>query len=144
MICFIECGGEMSDQSAQIKEEIIRLRHEWTDAIGRRDRAALDRILSDDFLIAGWLPEGRVADKKFYLEDCLMPVAFEQASFSYDRWEFRLYHRVVVANCLFKCRALINGQEWGGTFLITDVWADEGGFWKVVMCHSSAVQNSSP
>ena len=134
----------MSDQSAQIKEEIIRLRGEWTDAIGRRDRATLDRLISDDFLIVGWLPEGRVADKKFYLEDCLTPVAFEEASFSYDRWEFRLYDRVVVANCLFKCRALINGQEWGGTFLITDVWTNKDGSWKVVMCHSSAVQTPSP
>jgi hypothetical protein len=131
----------MSNQSARIEEEIIRLRREWTDAIGRRDRAALDRIISDDFLIAGWLPEGRVADKNFYLEDCLTPVDIDQASYTYERWEFRHYDQVVAANCLFKCRALVNGQEWGGAFLITDVWANKDGSWRAVMCHSSPVQN---
>src|SRR5437870_4676491 len=104
----------MTDRSARIEQEIIKLTHEWMEAVGQRDRAALERLLGDDFLIAGWLPEGQLGDKQLYLEDCLRPVEWEQATYSYDRWQFRIYDQVVIANCIFKCQALVAGKEWGG------------------------------
>ena len=129
----------MSDQSARIEQEIIKLTYEWMGAIGRRDRATLERILAGDFLIAGWLPEGRLGDKQLYLEDCLMPVGLEQASYSYDRWQFRIYDKVVVANCVLKAHAVVGGREWGGVFLLTHVWVERGGSWQVAACHTSPV-----
>lgn len=68
----------MTDADYQTDQEIRKLAHEWLDAARRRDRMALDRILADDFLISGWQPEGRLADKQFYIEDCLKPVTVEQ------------------------------------------------------------------
>lgn len=101
----------MSNQSAQIEQEIVRLTHEWIEAVGRRDVNALDRILADDFLIAGWLPGGKLGNKQFYIDDCLRPVDVEQATFSYDQWQFRVYDEFVIANCVFKCHALVAGKE---------------------------------
>jgi len=129
----------MSGQNAQIEQEIIRLSHEWIEAVGRRDGDALDRILADDFLIAGWLWGGKLGDRQFYIDDCLRPVDLEQATFSYDRWKFRIYDEFVIANCAFKCRALVAGKEWGGEFLFTDVWIKQGNGWRVVTRHSSPV-----
>jgi hypothetical protein len=40
----------MSNQDTQIEQEIVRLAHEWIEAVGRRDGDALNRILADDFL----------------------------------------------------------------------------------------------
>ncbi|HYK92148.1 MAG TPA: nuclear transport factor 2 family protein [Acidobacteriota bacterium] len=131
----------MSDQSVLIEQEIIKLTHEWMDAVGQRDRATLERILGNDFLIAGWQPRGRLGDKQFYIQDCLMPLEFEQAKYSYDRWHLRMYDKVVIANCILECHALVAGKEWGGVFLNTYAWINRINSWQVVTCHSSAVVN---
>jgi len=131
----------MSDQDIRIEQEIIKLTHDWMDAVGHRDRATLERILADDFLIAGWLPEGRLGDKDFYIQDCMMPVEFEQARYSYDRWQFRMHDNVIIANCILECHALVAGNEWGGVFLNTYVWINRDNSWQVLTLHSSAVLN---
>ena len=129
----------MTEADYQIEREIIKLTHEWMDAVARRDSAARDGIIAGDFLISGWLPDGRLADKKLYIEDCLRPVEVEQASYSYDRWKVRVYDDTAVVNCILHCQALVAGQEWGGDFLLTDVWIKEGGHWRVVTRHSSPI-----
>jgi len=128
----------MSKDLSQIEQEIIELEHEWIKAVGERDGAALDRILDDDFLIAGWLPEGKVGDKKHYIEDCLTPVDVKESPYSFDRWRIRVFGDVMVVNCLFKCHALVAGKEWGGVFLFTDLWIKRTGL-KAVARHSSPV-----
>ena len=127
----------MTDVAYQVEQEIIKLTHEWLKAVGQRDFATLDRIIADDFLIAGWLPEGQLGDKKLYLEDCMRPVDWQQPTYSYERWQFRVYNNIVIANCIFKFQALVGGKEWGGVFLITYVWINRSGSWQVTICHTS-------
>ncbi len=64
----------MADGENEIERKIIQLAREWMDAIGRRDSVSLDRILANDFLISGLLPQGQLADKKLYIEDCMRPM----------------------------------------------------------------------
>ena len=125
-----------------LEQEIIKLAHDWIDSAGRRDRAVLDRILADDFLIAGWLPNGQLADKQTYIEDCLRPVEIEQSSYKYDRWKFRNYGDVVIVNCTLQIHALVGGNDWGGVFLFTQVWINRDGRWQLVASHSSPVQEA--
>jgi ketosteroid isomerase-like protein len=119
--------------------EIKRLAHEWLDAIQRRDRATLDRILADDFVLAGWQLDGRLADKQFYIEDCLKPVDVRQGSYEFDRWTIRFYGELALVNCVLKIHALVEGHDWGGEFLISDVWSRDQGNWQVLARHSSAI-----
>ena len=126
----------MSDTAVQ--QEIIALAHEWMEAAGRRDGAALERILADDFVIAGWLPEGRLGDKQTYIEDCLRPVEVDQASYKYDRWSFRIYGDIAIVNCMLEIHALVGGSPWGGLFLFTQVWSKRDR-WQITACHSSQV-----
>jgi len=129
----------MSNQDTQIEQEIVRLAHEWIEAVGRRDGDALNRILADDFLIAGWLPGGKLGDRQFYIDDCLRPVDLGQVTYSHDQWKFRIYDEFVIANCVFKIQGLISGKEWGGEFLFTDVWIKQGNDWKAATRHTSQV-----
>jgi hypothetical protein len=129
----------MSDPGLQIEQEIIKLTHARLEAVRRRDRAALEQIIADDFLIAGWLPDGQLGDKQTYIEDCLRPVEVEQGTYSCERWQFRKYDHIVIANYIFKWHALVNGKEWGGMALITSVWANKDGSWQLVVNHSSMV-----
>ena len=130
-------GQAVIDSGAE--QEIIQLAHEWLDAIGKRDRDALERILDPDFVIAGWLPNGRLGDRAFYLEDCLKPILFEQATYSYEQWRFRFYDHIAIVNCVLKCQALVEGKPWGGVFVCTDVWTKPSERWRVATRHSSPV-----
>ena len=129
----------MADADSEIERQIIQLAHEWVDAIGRRDSATLDQILANDFLISGWLPQGQLADKKLYLEDCMRPMEVQEPSYRFNRWKVRAYGSTVVVNCVFSCHGIVGGKEWGGNFLFTDVWVRDGGSWRVVTRHSSPI-----
>ena len=129
----------MTDADYQTEREIKKLAHEWLDAVPRRDRATLDRILAEDFLISGWQPEGRLADKQFYLEDCLKPVDIHEGSYQFDRWKVRRYGDTAVVNCLLEIHAIVGGQRWGGEVIITDVWVRERDTWRVVTRHTSPI-----
>ena len=132
----------MSDSDYQTEQEIIKLAHEWLDAARRRDRATLDRILADDFLISGWQPDGRLADKQYYIEDCLKPVDIQEGSYKYDRWQVRRYGETAVVNCILEIHAIVGGAKWGGVVLITDVWVREGELWRVVTRHTSPIERA--
>ena len=129
----------MADANQQTEQEIKDLAHEWLDAARRRDRETLDRILADDFVISGWQPEGRLADKQFYIEDCMRPVDIQDGSIRFDRWQFRIYGETAVVNCILDIRAVVNGHPWGAEVLITDVWVKEGDAWRVVTRHTSPI-----
>jgi hypothetical protein len=129
----------MSGQNAKIEQEIIQLSHQWIEAVGQRDGDVLDRILDDDFVIAGWQPGGQLGSKEFYIKDCLMPTDVRDATFSYEQWKIRIYDKFVIANCIFKCHALVYGKDWGGEFLFTDVWINKGSGWRVLTRHSSPI-----
>ena len=132
----------MSDADYQTEQEIRKLAHEWLDAARRRDRATLDRILADDFLISGWQPEGRLADKQYYIEDCLRPVEIQDGSYQFDRWQVRKYGNTAVVNCILEIHAIVEGAKWGGVVLITDVWVREGELWRVVTRHTSPIERA--
>ena len=103
----------MSNETGdKIQEEIKALTHELLDAVRSRDEATLDRILSDDFVIAGWQPEGRLADKKFYIADAMTPVEIESGSYRYDAWKFRIHGNVIIVNCTLDIHAIVNGHPW--------------------------------
>src|SRR4030095_5115185 len=125
--------------TSKAEKDIINLAHEWIHAVGQKNRLALERILAADFVIAGWLPDGKLADREFYIEDCLKPVAVEQATANYGDWSFRFYENIAVVNCIFRCHALVAGHEWGGVFLFTDVWIQRDERWQVVSRHSTPI-----
>ena len=122
-----------------VEQEIIRLAHEWKDAAAERNRETLERILADDFLIAGWLPDGKLGDRETYIADCMRPVEIEDGSYSFDRWKFRVHGNTAIVNCILKIQALVGGKCWGGVFLMTYVWIRRDGAWEAVTCHTSAV-----
>ena len=106
----------------------------------KKDRVALERILAPDFVIAGWLPDGKLADRSYTSKTRLKPVALEHAiAEKRDEWRFRFYENIAVVNCIFRCHALVAGNEWGGVFLFTYVWIQKDERWQVISRHSTPI-----
>ena len=131
-----------SAPDTQSEQEIKDLILQWLDAAKNRDEATLDRILADDFIIAGWQPEGRLADKKFYIEDCMTPVDIQSGSYRCDAWTFRFHDDLALVNFVLDIHAVVNGHERGGTVLVSDVWkkGPPGGSWRVLSRHTSPIR----
>lgn len=132
----------MADADEQTAQKIRKLAHDWLDAVRKRDNQALDVILADDFLISGWQPDGQLAGKRFYIEDCLKDVAVEQSSYRFSKWKIRVYGELAIVNCGLEVHAILNKQNWGGEFVITDVWIRQGGAWRVLTRHTSPIIRS--
>ncbi len=59
---FAQTGVKAPDQSNGVEQAVLKLTQEWLAAEERHDRAALDRIIADDFL--GTSPGGNTVSKR--------------------------------------------------------------------------------
>lgn len=122
-------------ETERVEHELIELSHEWMNAWIRRDGATLDRILADSFLITSARSMGELADKRQYLDNALH--GWTGNTFTYERMQVRLYGEMAIINSLARQTATVDGQDWSGEFLLTDVWVKLDGRWQVVTRHSS-------
>jgi ketosteroid isomerase-like protein len=58
---FAQAAVKTPDQSNGVEQAVLKVTQEWLDAERRHDRAALDRIIGDDFLGTG--PRGTTVSK---------------------------------------------------------------------------------
>jgi ketosteroid isomerase-like protein len=121
---------------SEVEKEIDRVEQELIDALEQKDAAALDRIITDDFVIAGETLADKLGDKELYLGDCLASGPIEKASASYDRMKLRVYGNTAIVNSIFKYQVTIEGKEYSGAFLATRVWVKNDEHWQLVTVHS--------
>ena len=113
-----------------IQKNLIALTREWIDAEGRRDGAALDRLLADDFV--GVAPNGTKITKKMVVPD---PKGQGGGlSFTGDDFVARIYGDmgVVFGNGTWKAKDQ-------GTLCFTLAFVKRGERWQIVTAHVSQV-----
>jgi uncharacterized protein (TIGR02246 family) len=124
----------MSDSDTAVEAEIRQLAQEWMDAVARRDAETLDRLMADDFVLASGM--GFFIEKPEWLDMALRRIVAK--SFRYSDVRVRLYGECAVMQSRWSQQATIDGREWDGEGLMTDVWVKQEGRWRVVARHSSA------
>ena len=87
---------------SEVEREIDAVEKEMIDAVSTKDAAALDRIISDDFVITGETLVETLADKKLYLADCLGTGQVEGGSASNDRLKLLVYENTAIVNSKLK------------------------------------------
>lgn len=114
-----------TDDSA-VRETLITLTKDWIDAEDRRDGAALDRLLADDF--TGTAPSGARVTKKMIVPDPKGP----GGGFSFTGGDFvaRTYGDmgVVTGNGTWKTKDQ-------GTLCFTLAFVKRGERWQIVTIH---------
>lgn len=118
-----EAGGAPQDA-------VVKLAKDWIEAEDRRDGAALDRLLAEDFV--GTAPSGEKVTKKMVVPD---PQGRGGGlSFTGDDFVARVYGEmaVVTGNGTWKAREQ-------GTLCFTLVFVKRQGRWQMVSAHVSNV-----
>jgi ketosteroid isomerase-like protein len=117
------------------EQQITELEHQWATAWQSADLAALDRILAPDFTLASSRSTGELLTKAQYIQTTKDLVRGQ--GYAFERLLIRGYRDVAVASSLFRQEATFDGEDWSGTFLLTDVWARTGESWQVVARHAT-------
>ena len=124
-----------SDDETQ--RTLLSLERMWMDSLTAGDADTLGQIVSGDFTFAS----PRVLDVKDrikYLEYALRELKL--TSYEFDKTTVRLFGRTAIVSGLLKQKATLKGEDFGGNYLITDVWISRGGNWRVVSRHESPLQ----
>lgn len=120
----------------QIEKRLRALEGRWMEAIKTQDRAALERILADDFTFVGDQASAAASlDRSAYADSALKD--WKLTAYSFDSLTVRVYGDTAVVNGVYKQQAAVAGKQWSGDFLVTDVWIKQGRRWRVVTRHLS-------
>jgi ketosteroid isomerase-like protein len=120
----------MDDRSRRLEE----FAQEWAAAEQRGDAAFLEGTLTDDFVGVG--PLGFMLTKEQWLGRFAGGLAYE--SVALDELEARFYGQAAGATCRQKQAGAFQGNDVGGEFRATLVFAEQGS-WLLAGWHASPI-----
>ena len=123
-------------QELPLEATISGLERQWAAAFARKDIAALQSMMADGYslvIAVEGLPL-QVVGRNAWLE-ALDHYDIEEASV--DHIHVRIYDCVAVAVMLWRQKASLDGADRNAVFMLTDIWVDVSGEWKLAERHSS-------
>ena len=129
-------SAEQAGRPSRVEQELRRLNQESAAMQVRRDTAAAERLLADDYVF--YQADGGVTNKAQNVAGIRDP-AFVCESFVTDDVEVRLYRDVAVVTGRAVMKATLRGKAIGGEFRYTDVWVKRRGRWQTVVSHATLV-----
>ncbi len=125
-----------SYQELPLEATISNLERQWAAAFARKDISALQDMMADGYALVIAV-EGlplQVTGRNAWLE-ALDHYEIQEASV--DHIHVRIYDCVAVAVMLWRQKATLDGADRSAVFMLTDIWVDVSGEWKLAERHSS-------
>jgi ketosteroid isomerase-like protein len=117
------------------EKSLIALESKWMGALQLRDASALSQLVSDDFTLVSPRLVVAAGDREKYFQHAMRDLSL--TSYEFEGLTVRLYGRTAVVGGRLKQSAGVAGEDWGGSYLFTDVWVSRDGAWQVVSRHLS-------
>jgi ketosteroid isomerase-like protein len=117
------------------EQQFLDLEATWMNAWINKDEATVRKIMSEDFLLTSGLTKGELVNKETWIQHALH--GFDGQSFGVDSIIVRMYGNTAVLNLWIHQVATINGKDWSGNAMLTDVWIERSGSWQVVDRHAT-------
>jgi ketosteroid isomerase-like protein len=121
----------------EVEAGLRALELKWMEALRLRDASALSQIIADDFALVSPQLVVAAGDKEKYFKHAMRELNL--ASYDFEELSVRLYGRTAVVSARLKQSANAAGEDWGGSYLVTDVWVSRDGFWQVVSRHATLI-----
>jgi ketosteroid isomerase-like protein len=133
---WLGCGALAGAQGGQKGDEgqILALENAWNQAELQHDPAALELILTDDFVITE--PDGTMQSKREHM------AATKDTSYHYDAlvsedFRVKVYGTVAVVTGTYHEKGSTRGSHFDRRGRFTDTWIRLGGTWRCVASHDS-------
>ncbi|HEY0173607.1 MAG TPA: nuclear transport factor 2 family protein [Pyrinomonadaceae bacterium] len=117
------------------EKALLALERKWMGALQQRDASALSQLVSDDFTLVSPRLVVVAGDRDKYFQHAMRDLSL--TSYEFEALAVRLYGRTAVVSGRVKQSATVAGDDWGGSYLFTDVWVSRDGTWQVVSRHTS-------
>jgi len=122
--------------AAGVEGVIVGLEREVQDAVKRRDRDALERLLAPEYrLLAG----GRIGglDRVAWIDAAVSRFVLEDDEFV--ETVVVAHDRTAVASSRYRQVATFEGASASSEWLLTDVWVHSGDRWRLLARHAEAL-----
>jgi ketosteroid isomerase-like protein len=120
--------------SEEVEAAVAQLERDWVAAIVKKDTAALDRLLAEEF--AGVSPTAHYYDKRMAIDD-LTTGTYQVESMALDEVSVNAYSDFAVAFASQQEKSRYAGTDLSGHYHYTNVWAKRDGRWQVVASHGT-------
>jgi ketosteroid isomerase-like protein len=117
-------------KGASVEQELIKLENDWNDAMVKRDMAALNRIVTDDWTTID-PDDGTIMTKAQSLAD-LKSGEDVYTSAVGDEWKVRVYGDAAVVLSRETVKEQYKGKDVSGQYRFTDTWIKKAGRWQCV------------
>lgn len=136
LIVLLLTGATTSAAGAQVappatERELIQAERQLADAFIKRDVAALESILAEEFIDSN--PDGIAQGKAAAIAETKSGTVL---SVTFADLKVRLYGDVGIVTGLYTQKAVLNGKDATGTNRFTDVFVRRAGRWQLVSTQS--------
>ena len=127
-------------QIKDLEQEFMRLQRAQDDAEAKKDVAALDRLLNDDFIFVA--ANGSITDKKKFLDEVKADTEpTSQQSLTYEDFKVRIYGKTAIVNYVL----LVSGKDKDGKdtasrYRMSVVWVKPDRDWRISNFHATRVR----
>jgi ketosteroid isomerase-like protein len=119
-----------------VEQQLIKLKDGWNNALTKGDAAALDPLLTDDYMET--YPHGEFENKTQCLAD-LKAHDLHIISAVNDQYKVRVYGDAAVVNYRAVVKGDFKGADISGQYRVTDTWIKRAGQWQCAAAHLSQI-----
>jgi ketosteroid isomerase-like protein len=128
--------GPVDDDRARTTAMLTRTADLWDKAIVRKDRAAIEADMADDFRqIDGG---GNVETKASFVEGLMSP-ELEIDPYTVEEFDVRLYGDVALLSGRTDMTGRYSGKPFSSHYRYIDIYVRRGGTWKIVSVQISKI-----
>src|SRR5262249_53311661 len=114
------------------------LETEWMEAARRKDRAALERFLADDYELRTSARPGEPIPPEEWLQTAMD--RYNLRSFTIGQMAVRELGDAALVSFLYRQEAELEGRDRSGDFFVVDAWVRTDGVWKVKARYAGPVE----
>jgi ketosteroid isomerase-like protein len=137
---FAQGQTKQGGKRQSLEQELMQMQRAEDEAESKKDLAAMERLLADDFIFTA--PNGAVSDKKKLIDDVKNDDEAEAGqTIGYDDVKARTYGKTAVVNYLLSVKGKDkDGKDVTNRYRNTVVWVKQQGRWRMAAIHVSRVR----
>ena len=120
-----------------VEQVLMQMEREWAEAPVKRDAAALDRIIADDWICITW--DGETVRKAQVIEDAKSGANTAQSQ-TLGPMTVRVFGDTAVVTGSISGKSQYQGRDMSGHYLWTDVFVKRNGSWQAVASQTTRVK----
>jgi len=125
--------------AVSLPADLAKAAHEYDEAQVHSDKAALERLLADDYVLHN--SAGQRQDKQSFIADQVAP-GYKLEPFTVEQKVEKVMGDSAVLGGVARARGTSEGQPYDVTLRFVDVWQKRGGRWVVVLSQATRVPKS--